>query len=126
MDLRLVVAEGVHRGTTVPITKFPFMIGRASSCNLRPASGMVSKQHCALICRDDKVYVHDFNRVNGTFVNEHQVDRRLELHDGDLLRIGPLASPFNCWPPRRPTSRRRCHRARAPRPCCCTLPGTMS
>jgi predicted component of type VI protein secretion system len=40
--------------------------------------------------RDSKVFVRDFESINGTFVNDGQVKGEVELHDGDRLRMGPL------------------------------------
>lgn len=90
MKLTLLVAEGVHAGKEVPVGRFPFIMGRSPSCHLRPTSEQVSKQHCALLCRAGKVYVHDFQSRNGTFVNGERVTRPTELHDGDALTVGPL------------------------------------
>lgn len=90
MKLSLLVAEGVHAGKEVPVGKFPFTVGRSSSCNLRPTSEKVSKQHCCLLLRAGKLFVHDFNSRNGTFVNGEKVVQPTELHDGDALKIGPL------------------------------------
>jgi pSer/pThr/pTyr-binding forkhead associated (FHA) protein len=90
MKVSLLVAEGVHAGKEVPVAKFPFTMGRSSSCNLRPTSEMISKQHCCLLLRAGKVYVHDFNSRNGTFVNDTRVTQPTELHDGDMLKVGPL------------------------------------
>jgi pSer/pThr/pTyr-binding forkhead associated (FHA) protein len=90
MKVSLLVAEGIRAGMEVPVAKFPFLMGRSPSCHLRPASDMVSKQHCCLLTRAGKVYVHDFNSRNGTFVNGERVTRPTELHDGDALTVGKL------------------------------------
>ena len=90
MKMSLLVAEGVQAGKEVPVAKFPFMMGRSPSCNLRPNSDLVSKQHCCLLLRAGKVYAHDFKSRNGTFVNGERIARPTELHDGDILKIGPL------------------------------------
>jgi pSer/pThr/pTyr-binding forkhead associated (FHA) protein len=40
--------------------------------------------------RDNKVFVRDFESINGTFVNDEQVKGEIELHDSDRLKMGPL------------------------------------
>ena len=71
-------------------TRGKFRYGGAIGARpLRPTSEKVSKQHCLLL-RAGKVFVHDFNSRNGTFVNGERVARPTELHDGDILKIGPL------------------------------------
>src|SRR5262245_23263476 len=90
MKLSLVVAQGVHTGKVIPVTAAEFIIGRDPQCQLRPASPAVSKQHCALTIRDDRVFVRDCGSTNGTFVNNEQVAAEREVKAGDRLRVGPL------------------------------------
>jgi pSer/pThr/pTyr-binding forkhead associated (FHA) protein len=51
---------------------------------------MISKRHCALLQREGKAFVRDFDSTNGTFVNNTPVKGEVELHEGDQLKIGPL------------------------------------
>jgi pSer/pThr/pTyr-binding forkhead associated (FHA) protein len=90
MKLRLVVAGGVHDGKAIPINLPQFVIGRDAQCQLRPASPAISKRHCAVMVRGNQVFVRDFGSTNGTFVNGALVQGETELHDGDLLKVGPL------------------------------------
>jgi predicted component of type VI protein secretion system len=91
MKLSLVVlTEGKQRGKVLNITLAQFLIGRDPQCHLRPASPMISKRHCALIQRDGKVFIRDFDSTNGTLVNEQPVKGEVELHHDDQLKVGPL------------------------------------
>ncbi|HEY7426452.1 MAG TPA: FHA domain-containing protein, partial [Gemmataceae bacterium] len=91
MKLSLVVqTPGSNQGKVLEIKLSPFVVGRDPSCHLRPASPMISKRHCALLQRDNKVFVRDFASSKGTFVNEEPVKGEVELHDGDRLKMGPL------------------------------------
>ncbi len=92
MQLTLVVlAEGKWKGKTVPISPVPFLIGRDAKCHLRPASPLISKRHCAILIRDNQVFVQDLASTNGTFVNDRQVKGEIEIKNEDRLTIGPLA-----------------------------------
>jgi predicted component of type VI protein secretion system len=92
MKLSLVVlTTGKQEGKLLPITLPQFLIGRDPQCNLRPASAAISKRHCALIQRDGKVFVRDFDSTNGTFVNDQQIKGEVEVHHDDRLRVGPLS-----------------------------------
>jgi pSer/pThr/pTyr-binding forkhead associated (FHA) protein len=86
----LVVAEGKWKGKTIPVRSIPFLIGRDAKCHLRPASPLVSKRHCALLVRDNKVFVQDLQSTNGTFVNDRQIKGEFEIKNEDRLSIGPL------------------------------------
>jgi predicted component of type VI protein secretion system len=91
MKVSLVVASGVHQGKVVPITAPQFLIGRDPQCQLRPASQAVSKQHCAVIVRDGRVFVRDFGSTNGTLVNDALVqNEERPVVNNDSLKIGPL------------------------------------
>ncbi len=86
-----VLTEGRQKGKLLPITLSQFLIGRDPQCHLRPASPLISKRHCALILREDKIFVRDFDSTNGTFVNEQPVKGEVELKNKDNLKVGPIA-----------------------------------
>src|SRR6516162_222967 len=91
MKLNLVVlTPGKTQGKAIPITLSQFLIGRDPQCHLRPASAVISKRHCALLIRGDKVFLRDFDSTNGTFVNDRQIKGEMELQNDDRLKIGPL------------------------------------
>lgn len=91
MKVSLVVATGAHQGKVVPILGNQFVIGRDPQCHLRPASQAVSKQHCAVIIRDENVYLKDFGSTNGTVLNDVIVkDEERVLKNNDSLKVGPL------------------------------------
>ena len=91
MKLSLVVLNaGTSAGKSIAIPLAQFVIGRDPECNLRPASVLISKRHCALITRDGKFFVRDFDSTNGTFVNDKPIKGEVPLEDGDNLKVGPL------------------------------------
>ena len=90
MKLSLVVVQGTTEGREIPVRLAQFLIGRDPECQLRPASPLVSKRHCAILLRDDKVYIRDFESTNGTLVNQQPIKGETELKDGDALKVGPL------------------------------------
>src|SRR5262249_22950112 len=110
MNLALVVmTPGKLEGKAIPITRLQFVIGRDPHCHLRPASPVVSKRHCALVSRGEQAFVHDFHSTNGTFLNDQPVKGELELHNGDVLKVGPItfavsleATPIDKLTPPRP------------------------
>ncbi len=91
MKLSLVVqTPGHNQGKVLEIKLSQFVVGRDPQCHLRPTSPKISKRHCAVLQRDNKVFVRDLESINGTFVNDAQVKGEVALHDGDHLRMGPL------------------------------------
>jgi pSer/pThr/pTyr-binding forkhead associated (FHA) protein len=87
----VVLAAGKAAGQTVPITLSQFIIGRDPQCNLRPASAVISKRHCAILVKAGNVVVRDFDSTNGTFVNDQPVKGECPLKHDDVLKVGPLA-----------------------------------
>src|SRR5262245_38751647 len=117
MKLSLVVlSEGKAKGHAIPITLSQFLIGRDPQCQLRPASAMISKRHCAILTKNGQVFVRDFDSTNGTSVNEEPLQGERQLQNGDLLKVGPLTfrvqleattpvnKPTPTPPPRKPNA----------------------
>jgi pSer/pThr/pTyr-binding forkhead associated (FHA) protein len=91
MKLSLVVlTPGKTEGKVIPVTLSQFVIGRDPQCHLRPASAVISKRHCALLVRDGKIFLRDFDSTNGTFVNDQPVKGEVEVRHDDRLKVGPL------------------------------------
>ena len=86
----LVKTAGKLEGQVVEIKLPQFLVGRDPQCHLRPASALISKRHCALIQREGKAFIRDFDSTNGTFVNDERVEGERELKHDDQLKIGPL------------------------------------
>jgi predicted component of type VI protein secretion system len=92
MKISLVVlSAGSAAGKALPVTTAQFIIGRDPGCNLRPASAMISKRHCAVLVKNNEVLLRDFESTNGTFVNDAPVKGEIPLKDGDVLKVGPLS-----------------------------------
>jgi predicted component of type VI protein secretion system len=91
MKVSLVVMNpGKTEGHAIPITLSQFIIGRDPQCNLRPASPVISKRHCAILVKNGKVTLRDFDSTNGTFIDETQVKGEVPLNNDNVLKVGPL------------------------------------
>jgi pSer/pThr/pTyr-binding forkhead associated (FHA) protein len=86
----VVLTPGKWEGKVIPINVAQFLVGRDPECQLRPASPVISKRHCAISTRGKKVFVRDFESTNGTFVNSEKVVGEREVLNEDRLNIGPL------------------------------------
>jgi predicted component of type VI protein secretion system len=90
MKIQLVVASGVHQGKAIPVPNGKITIGRDPSCQLRPASPAVSKLHCTIQVRDNKVFLTDHGSTNGTILNDTLIEGEVEVAIGSLIKVGPL------------------------------------
>lgn len=85
MPLVLIIEEAIKR------KKFPLqgkcLIGRSSSCDLRPDDHLISSKHVEMSLIGGKVYYKDLNSTNGTYINDIKGTSG-QLRVGDQLRIG--------------------------------------
>ncbi|MEM7316558.1 MAG: FHA domain-containing protein, partial [Planctomycetota bacterium] len=91
MPVRLMVTKGASAGKTFEIKVPQFVIGRSSSCQLRPQSDAISRQHCVvLLTKDGGAAIRDLGSRNGTIVNGKTTKGTQVLQTGDEVRVGPL------------------------------------
>ena len=91
MHVTLIVVGGVHKGRQIPVAGAEFLIGRAPRCQLRPVREDVSREHCAIIRRGERVFLQDKGSTNGTILNRRLlVKGEVPVTDGDEFDIGPL------------------------------------
>ncbi|MGB7325958.1 MAG: FHA domain-containing protein [Rubripirellula sp.] len=92
MQVKLKVLTGSHEGKEIAVSSEKFLVGRSEVCQLRPKSESVSRKHCIIVLKDNRVLVQDLKSRNGTFVNDKRlpIDKAKVLKGGDELRIGKL------------------------------------
>jgi len=92
MQVKLKMLSGSHEGKEISISSEKFLIGRSETCQLRPKSESVSRKHCILVIKDNRVLVQDLKSRNGTYVNDKRlpVDKAKVVRGGDQLRVGKL------------------------------------
>lgn len=66
------------------------MLGRSeNSCDfVIEHDDSISGRHCELYRREEQWFVRDLHSSNGTKVNGQKVYQELEIHAGDILRLG--------------------------------------
>ena len=90
MKVQLIVVQGKPEGKMIPLQMPIFKIGRGETCNLRPNSEEVSREHAEFSVTADTVAVRDLGSRNGTLVNGKRLTEPCKLKDSDLIQIGPL------------------------------------
>ena len=90
MQVILRVAVGRAAGREIKIISPVFVIGRGEGCHLRPRSDTVSRKHCALLLREDGLYVRDLQSRNGVLVNGQRIEADCPLRNTDRLKVGDL------------------------------------
>jgi serine/threonine protein kinase len=88
MTKHLLVIEGPEQGRVFPLAGGALVIGSSNkNTDICLNDPYVSRLHCKVEMRDDRVIVHDLKNSKGTFVNGTQVTRQ-DLQAGDVLRVG--------------------------------------
>ncbi len=92
MHIQLKVLSGSSEGKLIPVTQEKFLIGRSDECQLRPKSDSISRRHCALVQKDERLLLIDLKSRNGTIVNEKKLDpaKAKVLKHGDKIQVGKL------------------------------------
>jgi DNA-binding NtrC family response regulator len=89
----LVFHTGERTGESIPISRFPFVVGSADDVQLRLEERGVSRHHFEIRLKDDNYLLVDHGSTNGTFVNGTSV-LEAYLHPGDTIAIGVLQLRF--------------------------------
>ena len=91
MDVRLIVANTSSASKQIRLGP-KTLIGRSPDCNLRIASGQVSRRHCFIKIDDAGVSIRDLGSANGTRLNGEAVSTRADVvvPAGSTLIVGPL------------------------------------
>jgi hypothetical protein len=63
-------------------------IGRSDACAIRLADTYVSQLHARLYGENGGWYVEDLGSTNGTFLNDRKVVQPVEVHAGDVVKVG--------------------------------------
>ena len=89
----------------VELTRSTTSVGRQPGNNIVLNSPAVSRYHAQFDVFGGQVFLVDLGTVNGTFVNDAQVDpnSRSLLRDGDVVMLGDIRLTFNATK-RRPGS----------------------
>lgn len=63
-------------------------IGRRDGCAVRLSDTYVSQVHARLYGQNEAWYVEDMGSTNGTFLNDARVSSPVEVHAGDVVKVG--------------------------------------
>ena len=73
------------------------ILGRHPDAQARIDQTLVSRRHARITIRADRMLLEDLGSHNGTFLNGRRLDKAVELHDGDIISLGPVAMTFRVF-----------------------------
>ena len=85
---KFTILNGTRAGEKLGLGGSGIRIGRESTiCEIVLENPKVSRLHAEVVSIDGKVLLIDRNSSNGTYVNDHKIDKRF-LEDGDIIYFG--------------------------------------
>jgi DNA-binding winged helix-turn-helix (wHTH) protein len=91
---RCVLIEKGPPPRSIELASGPTLIGRGMSCDVRVASGTVSRRHARLRLDQEVATLEDLGSRNGTYVRGGRVTRPTRVASGDAIRIGAVEMIF--------------------------------
>lgn len=89
MDAALVLFGKNGRRKSISIKTGMTILGRRPDCQVRIPLSIISRKHCRISNKDDRLIIQDLGSANGTFVNDQQITES-EIKAGDQIKIGPM------------------------------------
>lgn len=74
----------------IPISKFPFSIGRSSKNDLSLESIDISRKHAQIVKFGSRLMLKDLESTNGTFINDQSIKDPTSLENQDKIRFGRI------------------------------------
>jgi DNA-binding winged helix-turn-helix (wHTH) protein len=76
------------------LSEGPNIVGRDPDADIRIEHGSVSRRHARVSVRGGIAVLEDLQSRNGTFVGGRRIESPVELHDGDIIGLGPVTLTF--------------------------------
>ena len=70
------------------------IVGRDPDADVHIEHGSVSRRHARISVRGGMAVLEDLQSRNGTFVRGRRIESPVELHDGDIIGLGPVTLTF--------------------------------
>ena len=88
------ILKGANSGSTIPLDRDRFVIGRNPECGVVIPLTSVSREHAQILRQAGRCYIEDLQSRNGTFVNNVKVEARTLLRTNDRIRICDFLAVF--------------------------------
>jgi DNA-binding winged helix-turn-helix (wHTH) protein len=84
----------VRGNRKIPLSPGENILGRDPDASVHVDHASVSRRHARISVRGSKVVLEDLASRNGTFLAGRRIDSPVELHDGDIIGLGPVTLTF--------------------------------
>jgi DNA-binding winged helix-turn-helix (wHTH) protein len=84
----------VHGNRKILLSAGDNILGRDPDASIHVDHASVSRRHARISVRGSNVVLEDLASRNGTFLAGRRIDSPVELHDGDVIGLGPVTLTF--------------------------------
>jgi DNA-binding winged helix-turn-helix (wHTH) protein len=84
----------VHGNRKIPLSAGENILGRDPDASVHVDHASVSRRHARISVLGSNVVLEDLASRNGTFLAGRRIDSPVELHDGDIIGLGPVTLTF--------------------------------
>jgi len=90
MPIRIIITTFGNKPRILRLDPGDTLVGRHEDCRLRIPSAEVSRRHCLLRVKNERLIVLDLDSANGTLLNGHFIEGKEEAVSGDEIQVGPI------------------------------------
>ena len=89
MNVQLVLFKEDGTRRDLDMKRDAVVIGRSGDCDFQIPLAVISRRHCKLSKKGERLIVKDLGSSNGTFLNDKRV-LQAEAKAGDQMKVGPV------------------------------------
>jgi DNA-binding winged helix-turn-helix (wHTH) protein len=87
----------VWNGREISLVSGENVLGRDREAVVWIEDSSVSRRHARILVAEGSARLEDLDSKNGTYVSGTKIDRPVELHDGDAIRLGSASLTFRVF-----------------------------
>lgn len=89
MNVQLVIFKEDGTRRDLEMKRDSIVIGRSGDCDYQIPLSVISRRHCKLSRKGERLILKDLGSSNGTFLNDKRV-LQAEVKPGDQMKVGPV------------------------------------
>ncbi len=90
----LSVVRGAKPGAIIPLDAERTLLGRHPNCHIVFDNAAISRHHAQILESHGSYYIEDLRSRNGTYLNGQLLDGRIQLAEGDQIRMSDVVLTF--------------------------------
>jgi DNA-binding winged helix-turn-helix (wHTH) protein len=85
------------KGREISLSSGENVLGRDREAMIWIEDASVSRRHARILISEGSARLEDLKSKNGTYVSNERLEKPVELHDGDVIRLGSASLTFRVF-----------------------------